>query len=190
MRINLAPADVEKSSHRLEAFLREKGRAIAHTGALELSVRLLGFESLESYRAQHGRPLSPFDQDLSEAELVAETVCRWTFWTAKVTARSPTNSSTGWIRPVRGKTFFPNKKASTFSVVSRVSGSPNGGQRPNFASGHLWAEFIRIIDLSARLERRLRDRDRPVPVCKEKHCHEQATDEEEVTTYHSGFELE
>jgi len=69
MRIKLAPAEMEKSVQRLEAFLQERGFAIAHDEALELSARLLGFENWERCRGERSQPLSPLDQDLSEAEL-------------------------------------------------------------------------------------------------------------------------
>jgi hypothetical protein len=69
MCINLLPTEVEDTSKRLKAFLQKRGFEIAHDQALEISARILGFKSWDSYRDQNGQRLSLLDQDLTEAEL-------------------------------------------------------------------------------------------------------------------------
>ena len=71
MAINMSQTRVMDSSKRLKRLLQDMG--IERTGAecLELSARLLGFKSWDSYWHQRDLPLSPLDQDLTDEEFLA-----------------------------------------------------------------------------------------------------------------------
>jgi hypothetical protein len=69
MRINLPLTEVEDTSKRLKTFLQKRGFDIAHTQALDISARILGFKSWDHYRDQNDQRVSLLDQDLTEEEL-------------------------------------------------------------------------------------------------------------------------
>ena len=71
MIINMSQTRVRDSAKRLERLLREMGFGIAQMECLELSARLLGFNSWQSYWTQHDAPLCPLDQDLTDEEFLA-----------------------------------------------------------------------------------------------------------------------
>jgi hypothetical protein len=69
MRINACLTNLEYASKRLKAFLQENGFDITYAQALDLSARICRCKNWDSYKDQNGQPLSPLDQDLTEAEL-------------------------------------------------------------------------------------------------------------------------
>jgi hypothetical protein len=71
MSINMSQTQVKDSGKRLKKLLHDMGFELTCMDCLELSARLLGFKSWDSYWNQHHMSLSPLDQDLTEEEFLA-----------------------------------------------------------------------------------------------------------------------
>lgn len=93
------PTRVIDSSKRLKKLLHDMG--IEQTGAacLELSARLLGFNSWESYSHQHDVPLSPLDEDLTDEEFLARDALQLKVLEAQLLDRCDPIGS--WRDPLR-----------------------------------------------------------------------------------------
>ncbi|WP_152535460.1 hypothetical protein [Bradyrhizobium sp. Ai1a-2] len=69
--INMSQTRVMDSGKRLKRLLQDVGIERTEMECLELSARLLGFKSWDSYRSRRDLPLSPLDDDLTDEEFCA-----------------------------------------------------------------------------------------------------------------------
>jgi hypothetical protein len=71
MIINMNDPRAKGEARKMRKILRGLDLEFSHIECLELTVRLLGFENWQRYCHRGSAPLSPFDENLTEAEFVA-----------------------------------------------------------------------------------------------------------------------
>jgi len=71
MIINVTPIRLKQAAKRLKTILHAMGFDISHTGSLELTARLFGFETYRLYCIRDFAALSPLDEELPENEFQA-----------------------------------------------------------------------------------------------------------------------
>lgn len=71
MIVNMNDSRVKGAARRMRKILRGLDFEFSHMACLEITVRLLGFENWHRYCHRKPAPLSPFDENLTEAEFVA-----------------------------------------------------------------------------------------------------------------------
>jgi hypothetical protein len=71
MIIHMNERRVKDAAKRMRKVLRGFGFEFSHMECLEITVRLLGFENWQRYCHRDFAPLSPLDENLSEAKFIA-----------------------------------------------------------------------------------------------------------------------